>query len=270
MQKPMLCLGKVAENPYKLNNINVSVSSIEELMYVLGENVYIVDSSMIDRQMQEWIRRECQLEELADKLDRAFADESKQVSVSTFLSILFSYTGYYDRETIAHIDEVLIENAKLSPEERIKNAADFMAKTGYYKTALKLYRQQSDRLGRNHELTPKIMHNMGWVYIKLFLYDRASDLFLDSFSLSGNTESLIQAMAAKRLCMDETAYVEWVTKLGTDISQASEELEKRFIQVSDLIESTRQQRKKAEELLGISVELEDIVENLKADYRKVE
>lgn len=270
MQTPILCLGKTAKNPYKLNKINISVYTIEELMYVLGENVYIIDNSMIDRKLQEWIRVECGLEELAEKLEASFSDDANQVSVSTFLSTIFDYTGYYDADTINEINSYLMESAKLSTEERIKNAADFMAKSGYYKTALKLYRQQSDRLGREHELTPKLFHNMGWVYIKLFLYDRAADLFLESFNISGNPESLIQAMASKRLCLDEQAYVEWVTKLNIDISHASEELERRFTQVSDIIRDTREKRKKAEELLEIPIGFEETIEYLKSEYRKTE
>lgn len=270
MQNPILCLGETAKTPYKIQKINVSVYTIEELMYVLGENVYIIDNTMLDRKLREWIGTECGLVELAEKLDRSFLEDDSQVSVSTFLVTLFEYTGFYDQATIDEINDYLLNSAKLSPEERVKNAADFMAKSGYYKSALKMYRQQSDRLGKNHELAPKLLHNMGWVYIKLFLYDRASDLFLESFYLSGDAESLIQAMAAKRLCLDELAYVEWVTKLKVDISEASEELERRFLSVSEEIEAIRENHNISGEPLETPESLEEKIEALKQDYRKVE
>lgn len=272
MSKALLCLGMVAQTPFKVNKLGSSVFTIEELCYVLGENAYLVDESVLSLAMVDWIRQGCGLEDLADALERTFSDEGRQVSVSSFLEKLFSYTGYYDRETIEKTSKYLLEAAKLSPEERVKNAADYLAKEGYYKQALKLYKQQSDRLGKEHPLASKLCHNMGCVYVKLFLYNRASELFMDSFMLSGNRESLVQAMAAKRLSMSDREYVEWVTNIRADISGASEELERRMKLAIDKLEVTREMREKSKSLLEIpdgEETIVDIVDRLKEEYRTV-
>lgn len=274
MSKAYVCLGKIAETPIKINKVEQVVYSIEELTYVLGENAYIVDSVMVNPNLLSWIEKECALPELATELKKAFSGDETQVSVTSFLKTLFDFTGYYSKERTEKILDYLNEASKLPPEERMKNAADFMAKEGYYKAALKMYRQQSDRLGKKHELTPRLYHNMGWVYVRLFLYNRAAELFLESFRMSGNEESLIQAMAAKRLSLSDSEYVEWVTSLRADITVPSEELERRYNEVSKEIASLREQRKRTAELLEsdsdeLYSELCVTISDLKEDYRRV-
>lgn len=68
MGKVLLSTGAYAKTPYYLEGLGVRVYSAEELCYVLKEDAFFLDRSIVDRKLIRWIEEELMLPKLAAAL----------------------------------------------------------------------------------------------------------------------------------------------------------------------------------------------------------
>ncbi len=270
MGRVILCTGNTARTPYLLKKMDISVYTVEELCHCIRENTFLMDEDMACRELAEWLREECGLDELADLL---LGHVKAKSSVSVFLTAILEYTGFYPKEETRRIGEFLQTGAAADPYERQKNAADYLAGNGKYELAMMRYHELLHDLPQEESaLRASVLHNMGYVNSRLFLFDRASELFYNAYMLSGEKESFLQFLAARRLLLAEEAYVDFIAGQSEQCRQMSLELEKR-------VERTAQewtQCRQAQELEKIRREradrqniLEDAVEQMKQEYRSM-
>ena len=64
----ILCQTKKAENPYFIENIGLNIYSIEELCYYFSTDLPLLDHTILNRQLVQWLRQELNLKTLAQKL----------------------------------------------------------------------------------------------------------------------------------------------------------------------------------------------------------
>ena len=73
----ILCQTKKAENPYFIENIGLNIYSIEELCYYFSTDLPLLDHTILNRQLVQWLWQELNLKTLAQKLaplpDREFS-----------------------------------------------------------------------------------------------------------------------------------------------------------------------------------------------------
>lgn len=270
MGRVVLCVGNMAKTPYLIKKADISVYTVEELCYCIRENTFLMDEDMVCRELVDWLRQECDLPELADSLHRHL---KAKASVSAFLTEILEYTGYYSREETRRISRFLETEAGLSEYERQKNATDYLAGNGKYELAMLRYHELlHDVPEEDTVLRAKILHNMGYVSSQLFLFDRASKFFYNAYELSGEKESFLQFLAAKRMRLDEKAYVDFIAGLPEEYYEITMELEKRVEQVADEWKQSRQ-AKELERLEGQTDPedcqdiLEDAAGQMKEKYR---
>ena len=55
MSKPILCIGRYAENPYHIEKIGRNVYCIEELCYCIVQNAFLLDEDSFNRELFDWI-----------------------------------------------------------------------------------------------------------------------------------------------------------------------------------------------------------------------
>ena len=91
MSKPILCIGRYAENPYHIEKIGRNVYCIEELCYCIVQNAFLLDEDSFDRELFDWIESECCLQKLADEL-RSMA--AKRCSMASLAGTILDYVGY--------------------------------------------------------------------------------------------------------------------------------------------------------------------------------
>ncbi|MDE5589716.1 MAG: hypothetical protein K2J60_11360, partial [Acetatifactor sp.] len=63
-----VCVGNYASTPYCVPGIEINVCCMEELCFVLKENAFLLDFSVMNDELLNWIERECGLKELARAL----------------------------------------------------------------------------------------------------------------------------------------------------------------------------------------------------------
>ena len=63
-----LCVGEYCENAYTVEELGIRVCCMEELCYCLKENAFLLDLSIMNDKLADWIGEECKVRELAKQL----------------------------------------------------------------------------------------------------------------------------------------------------------------------------------------------------------
>ena len=271
MGRVLLCVGEYADVPYSFPKLNTRVFCIEELCYVLKGNALLLDEEIVNRKLVKWIDTECGLGELAASL---YGMVNQKCSVSAFVTTIFEYTGYYDIKTINKIEHTLKEGAHLSGYEKKKAQIDYelrQGKNGIAATEYDLLLQKLD--DEDKELRAKLFHNKGVALARVYAYGFAADNFLKAYEISGNEESYMQYLAAKRMELGDNGYIQFVAK-HPEVYEKSLELEKRIKEAISKWDEN-DSNKKYEQLLQWKTksttlyyeEVDRIVKGMKEDCR---
>ena len=92
----ILCHSKRAKRPYEISRVHIRVYTIEELCYYICNNLYLVDYTIMNRGLCDWLYDELELkdmgEELRRELEKIFiGGEGYQNLFITVLSFGFKY-----------------------------------------------------------------------------------------------------------------------------------------------------------------------------------
>lgn len=272
MGKVLLCIGKYAKAPYFMEKAYVNVYSAEELCYCLMQNIHLVDREIMDEKLVDWLAKECGLEELSQRLLRMLKEEC---SVADFIEYILDFVGYGEREEIAHIKEDLKSGTGLSMYEKKKVRADYFAQNGKYILALKSYDILLEELPESEkELKARVYHNRGTVYAFFFQFSQAAESFKQAYECDGAEESYLGYLAANRMEMNETEYVNFVA--GQEGAYGlSLKVEELFQEAESQFETTEKSRmlftlkvcKEEKNSVSYYEEIERIAGELKEQYR---
>lgn len=274
MNRPILCIGRYAEKPYHIEKIGRNVFCIEELCYCIVQNAFLLDEETFTTELFDWIGQECSLERLSDELKRMYA---KRCSVASLAGTILDYVGYNTRREVDRTEEILRENAGMDIYKKKLARADFLMKNGRYCMAFREYQFLLENTPDiNKSLRAKIMHNEGVMYAKLFLFDRAANMFNKAFEENGNRESYMQYLSAVRMSMTNKDYVGFIAD-NDDAFEASMELEKRMNEAEELygasddnhLAGTLSVYKAEGKLHEYYGRVEEITDTMKLEYREL-
>lgn len=234
MMQASLCVGDYAAIPYYIEGIGLPVYSAEELCFCMKENAFLLDLSLMNDGLVDWIDRECGLESLAREL---YPMVHKKGSLSAFVAMIMEFVGFFSTSEIRAVEQVLKQGAGLSKIQRRKSQVDYLAQKKKYAAAIRGYGELLARWRRDPGETAEklpaadvragILYNKGVMYTRLFLYGQAGADFLEAYRLDGRGEYLAAYLAAKRLELTEEEYVALTAQLPESY-QVSLELEKKL------------------------------------------
>ena len=233
--KASLCVGRYATTPYCIEGIEVLIYSMEELCYCIRENAFLIDVSLMNDGLLEWIDRECGLRELVRILNPLV---HKAGSLSAFVTAIMEYVGFYGPGEILQVEQTLKRGAGLSRIERQKKLIDQLAAQKKYSKALQGYDallakwQQAPldgavRMLPAPEVKASILYNRGTVYTSLFLYNQAAEDFWEAWQTDRREEYMLAFLAARRLELPEDEYIGMTANLPESF-EASLALEKKL------------------------------------------
>ena len=233
--KASLCVGEYCENAYNVEGLDIRVYSMEELCYCLKENAFLLDLSIMNDKLVDWIGEECKVWELAKQL---YPMVHKQGSLSVFVVTILQYVGMYDPEEILQVEQVLKQGAGLSNLEKRKSQIDYMVEKRKYAAAIRGYdmlletwnhlEQEGKELPAG-KVRAAILHNKGVALTGLMFYDKAAYYFNEAWKTDPDREHLDAYLAAKRMEQTEDAYVAFAAQNPENYTE-SLELEKRIEQ----------------------------------------
>ena len=231
-----ICVGERTTTPYRFADLGINVYSIEELCVCIQENAYLLDDSLVNDRLVEWIDHECELHDLARVLNSMIYKKDALVRVCT---MILDYTGLFEERTVLDIESVLRQGAGMSNIERRKGQIDYLVQKKKLSPAIKSY----DRLlnlwkeqeQKGEPLPPvtclaAIWHNKGVAFAGLITYDKAADCFLKAYQIENREDFYRDYLAAKRMELSEEQYVSFVAD-NMEWYDATLELEHEMDQV---------------------------------------
>lgn len=235
-----VCVGNYARMPYCVPGLGIKVYSMEELCYCMKENAFLLDLSLMNDGLLDWVERECGLKELAKAL---YQMVHRQGSLSAFVLAIQRYVGFFDEAAILEMEQVLRQGAGLTGLEKRKSQIDYLVKKKRFRQALREYDDLLQRLEKEQgtdcagsrnspaerEFVAKIWHNKGVAYAGLMLYEKAGNCFGKACEWNETDECRMDFLAAKRMAMSEEDYVAFAAEHGEwhlDVLELEKKLER--------------------------------------------
>ncbi|MDD6434866.1 MAG: tetratricopeptide repeat protein [Clostridiales bacterium] len=256
----ILCQAKKANKPFYLNDINLNIYTIEELCFYLCNNLYLINHSILNKELCNWIDVELEMNQLANQLVQTLSSQS----LSRFVLTILSYVGFCDDDELEEIQHTLISLKDQTEEEQSKKKADNLLNNGKFEIAVREYelilrKKHRDKLG--NDFYGRVHHNKGVAYARQFQFDEAAKEFLKAYDLSGHDESLKEYLCTCMFLMSDEEYMRMLEE-HPEYDEASEKM-KREYNMQD-----RQYRFIQAQKQHVYQSAESRLEEIKAEYRK--
>ena len=194
----ILCQVRKAEKPFFIENISTNIYSIEELCYYFYNNLYLIDSSLINQKLCTWIEEELELPKLAAKL-RPYI--GREAGLEEVLYPVFKEINYLAYEELRSLN-ARIETRNAEAEEiREKRKGDALMENRMYVNAIRVYQkliEKEDATAISDEMRERSFHNQGCAYSYLFQMDKALDCFWMAWQVKKSEEALKTYLLAYR------------------------------------------------------------------------
>ena len=218
----ILCQTKKAENPYFIENIGLNIYSIEELCYYFSTDLPLLDHTILNRQLVQWLWQELNLKTLAQKLaplpDREF-------SVGEFIFPVLKEINYLNQQEFRRLEEALKKLEQEPAPVRAKRKGDALMAHKKYTKAIKAYEKilRKDEKGRmGIQLAGNIYHNMGCAYARLFQMDEACACFRKAYEILHTKDALMTCLYGVYLKDVEEAYARLAEEFRVDAGTRQE------------------------------------------------
>ena len=212
----ILCQTNRASLPYFIENISTNVYSIEELCYYLYHNLYLVDQTIMNEGLCNWIQEELELTGLAAKLRSKIG---KFVSVEDILYPVFKEINYLTYEELKNLNVRLQKMNAEAPAMREKQKADALMENRMYVHAIQVYQKLLERenLEEIREgLTESVYHNLGCAYSYLFQMEKAVDCFRKAYEGGRSRTSLESYLIAFGMTRTPAEYEKMAKSVGAE------------------------------------------------------
>ncbi len=253
MSSLILCHKKKAKQPYEIARIQRKIYTIEELVFYLHHHLYLVDYTIMNEHLCDWLEEELELNELADNLRRML---EQNVTVERFIITILAYSSIYTTGELSQIQDVLEQLKNQKPVEKQKYKADNLLQSGSVKSAITAY-QEIVRGERDESVDGKFYGKvyacLGACYGRLFLYEEAAKMYEAAFQICEEEAMLKAYLYACRRYMSKEEYIKLLQR-----SQI-------YMKLDAVIE---------EEVLEIEnqvtvLQYEDTLTNWKSQYRRL-
>ena len=107
----------------------MKIYTIEELCYYICNNLYLIDYTIINHQLWDWIGRELEREELSEHLK---AELRKNCSMEQFILTILRESTIYAQSDINRIQNILERLQNQKDVERAKHKADSLMQSREY------------------------------------------------------------------------------------------------------------------------------------------
>ncbi len=256
-----LCLLKQAKQPYYIESIRTGIYSLEELCFYFYNNIYLIDESIVNEKLCDWIRDELHLTRLYHVL---YEQLEQMDSVSSFVIPIFREAGYLTSREMQEYQEEL-EKLEIQPDEvKQKLRGDYLVKEGMYARAIWEYRRilKNKNPGKlQDQFYAVIWNNLGTAYAGLFQFEDAADCFYESYKLQNSRETFRKYISTLPLFLSEEDYQDRLKELQTDKDLVStiQEYNAKLLKKQEYLEESAQVKSRP---------MDEVIEDLKEEYSR--
>lgn len=166
-----------ADVPYRIEELNINIYSIEEMAYYLYNNVYFITREFFNETLVVHIRDVWHMDELSEKLHRHLAMND---SYAECMLTIIKASAYYNEDEIGDVELLLNKIGDKSVEERKILRAQTYMERHKYNAAAEIYRTVIDSHRRKNvsdEEIAQVWYNMGIIDAHRFMYGDAAGSF---------------------------------------------------------------------------------------------
>ena len=206
VEEPALCVGRLAVHPCEFVFMDVRVFSVEELLYFIKKNDYLLTLEHIPQDLEDWLEHECGLAPLADRLRDL---KKRGTSLASRVSAIMDYVGFFGTGEARTIEETLREgDARDSSEKKLK-ITEYLIREGRLSEAYGQIRAfQAQGPSSDPIVNARLAYDEGVIYARLFNYGAAAVCMEQAFRISHDPQVKEAYLAALRLSMDEESYID--------------------------------------------------------------
>lgn len=202
----ILCHEKKARQPYEITRIHKKIYTLEELCYYICSHPYLIDYTLVNKQLCDWITEELGMELLAKELRSSLR---KHGSVEQFALCILKASSIYTLQELRHVEEVLLRLKNQKDVEKQKYKGDNLLQSGEIESAVLAY---LSILHGEHDETldarfyGRVYGCLGAAYGRLFLYEEAAKNYEAAFQICEEESMLYAYIYSCLRYMDEGAY----------------------------------------------------------------
>ena len=227
-----LCRVKTAQKPFFIENIGTYIYSIEELCFYLKENVYLIDESIMNEALCDWIRDELELRtlyrQLYDRLQQmeeaSGTDSTGGSVVAGFVMPIFREIGYLTPKQMKSFQDTLSRLSVQPEDARDKLKGDYLAKSGMYKGAVNEYLQilaRQKKSGAGAQFYAQVLENLGCAYARMFRFEDAAEAFERAWRMAHGKEALRRYVSVLPFYLPDRTCERRIRELGADETAVS-------------------------------------------------
>ena len=253
MSSLILCHKKKARSAYEIARIHRRIYTIEELCYYLCNHLYLVDYTIMNEKLCDWLAEELELSELSDRI-RDMLEQN--ASMEQFVITILSSSSIYTTAELSQIQDVLDRLKNQRPIEKQKYKADNLLESGSVKSAIMAYQEiihgERDE-SIDGKFYGKVYGCLGAAYGRLFLYEEAAKMYEAAFQICEEESMLRAYLYACRKYMTGEEYMRLLQK--SSVYQAVDStLPEKIAEIESRIKV---------------LQYEDTLENWKNQYRRI-
>ena len=259
-----LCTVRTAKHPYLIESVQIRIWTIEELCFFLHRNLCLIDESIVNERLADWVSEELGLRQLGHRLRDAL--QRPDHDVTYFIMPIFAQTGYLQQDELRRVRKKLMEAQVRPEEENAKMKADYLLSCGKNAAACTIYRRILDG-GTAGKLRTgfleAVWNNLGSAYAQAFRVREAAECFLSGERLGHSRELMRKYNSVLPFFMTQEAYQEQLRKLEVDAVWAGEVQKMNAKLALDAMERVRARTREDEDPAGAA-------EALFAAYRRAQ
>ena len=158
-----LCQVKRADKPYYIESISTNIYTIEELCFYLYENVCLIDQTIVNEALCDWLRDELGLKKLYRQL---YEQLERQDGIAYFVMPIFREIGYLSPERMRQMQERL-SKLEVQPEDVRQKLKGENLHAGVYRQIYGCMLQAQDKQTLNMALVKTFKQENGNHFYKL-------------------------------------------------------------------------------------------------------
>lgn len=256
-----LCQVRQAKKPYCIETINTQIWSIEELCFYLYENIYLIDRSIMNEYLCDWIRDELDLKRLYKVL---YEQLDAAGGICSFILPIFREIGYLTPAKMREYTDRLgrLDAQPVDMKQKLKG--DYLVRCEMFESAINEYSQILDRQGPGSlgaQFYAQVQNNLGCAYARLFRFQEAAECFLKAWKMTETKEMIRRYASVLPLFLSGDAYEERLKELGADEFVISR-IQDYNIKIAHSAQEAAKERRRS--VSGTS----QLLEELKEDYRR--
>ncbi len=250
MSRVWICEEVTAEHPLFLEEERLNLYSFEELCYYLYQNTGVLEESFFHEKLCLWLEQEVGRKELSERLRQGIGQER---SGCWCMEQILKDGGFYSSEELKQVLNTAKNMEQKSPIERAKLRGDRLLKSEKYRDAISEYRKIIARAaGKNEDdqVICRLWHNMGTAYARQMLFEQAAKCYDKAYEIGQKPESR-EAYLLALSCRD-----------GQDLPGGTDSTAK--------LRRELKEKRNSPDRAGYEKQLDDVLQNLRTEYRKSE